>query len=73
MCEFEALVFGAFGIILCDIFISTANVHVKDLQANQTVEVNQELRIHCIADGTDPEITWMIGEFSIDIFFIPFN
>lgn len=39
-----------------------ANVYLKSIPDNLSVVEGEELRIHCKAFGTDPKITWTIGE-----------
>lgn len=45
-------------------YCHTANVYLKNIPDNLSVVEGEELQIHCKAFGTDPEITWSIGELN---------
>lgn len=43
--------------------LSTANVYFKNMPDNMAVVEGEKLTIHCIAFGTDPVISWLIGKW----------
>lgn len=43
--------------------ISTALAYVKKMPDDVSVVEGEKLKIHCLAMGTEPEITWMIGNY----------
>lgn len=49
------------------IFSAIANVYFKKIPDHVSVVEGEKLEIHCKAFGTDPTISWTVGEFRIAI------
>lgn len=49
------------------LFTFVANVYLKKVPDHMSVVEGERLQIHCKAFGTDPQITWTIGEYNLVI------
>lgn len=53
--------FAKFDLLL----LLLANAYLKKMHESLNVVEGDQLKIHCIAFGTDPEITWTVGKFDL--------